>query len=92
MGTDEVSRNHTNSNLLTHSINVYGDFRWYKPESARALFVKGRLLRDSGSAVEGQALLRRAVERRRELVPGDDRPEPNLTEADFDSLIYYYSR
>ncbi|KAL8939352.1 MAG: hypothetical protein Q9211_002782 [Gyalolechia sp. 1 TL-2023] len=56
------------------------------------LFTKGRLLKAMGNVVEGGAQLTRAMEIRREIVPNDHRTVDQLTDQDFDELVWYYSR
>jgi len=80
------------SQLLEQSIKVYRDIRWYKPQAARSAFMKGRLLKVMGNTVEGDAQLARAMELRREIVPDDRRTVDQLTDHDFDELVWYYSR
>jgi len=80
------------SQLLEQSIKVYRDIRWYKPQAARSSFMKGRLLIAMGNIVEGDAQLKRAMELRREIVPDDHRTVDQLTDQDFDELVWYYSR
>jgi hypothetical protein len=78
--------------LLEQSIKVYRDIRWYKPQAARSSFMKGRLLKAMENIVEGDAQLTRAMELRREIVPDDHRTVDQLTDQDFDELVWYYSR
>lgn len=80
------------SQLLEQSIKVYRDIKWYKPQAARSFFTKGRLLKAMGNIAEGNAQLTRAMELRREIVPDDLRTEDQLTDQDFDELVWYYSR
>jgi hypothetical protein len=80
------------SQLLEQSIKVYRDIRWYKPQAARSSFMMGRLLKAIGNIVEGDAQLKRAMELRREIVPDDHRTVDQLTDQDFDKLVWYYSR
>lgn len=42
--------------------------------------------------VEGDALINRAMEIRKEVAPGDKRPEEDLVDSDWDQLVFYYSR
>ncbi|KAL9030920.1 MAG: hypothetical protein Q9196_000994 [Gyalolechia fulgens] len=78
--------------LLEQSLKVYRDVRWYKPQAARSAFTKGRLLKAMGNVVEGGAQLTRAMEIRREIVPNDHRTVGQLTDQEFDELVWYYSR
>lgn len=80
------------SRLLDQSLKVYGDIRWYKPQAARSAFMKGRLLKQVGNEVEGDAQLEQAMRLRKEILPDDDRPEEQLSDYDFDVVVYYYSR
>lgn len=80
------------SRLLEQSLKVYGDIRWYQPQASRSAFMKGRLLRDRGNEVEGDAQLEKAMKIRKMIAPGDRRSWDQLSDADFDSLVYYYSR
>jgi hypothetical protein len=82
----------SNSTLLEQSLRVYGDIWWFKPQAARSAFMRGRLLKSLGNEVEGKALLKRAMDLRREIVPEDLRTEDQLTDEDFDKAVYYYSR
>lgn len=54
--------------------------------------MKGNLLTKMGNTVEGNAQIERAMEIRRELVPDDGRTSDQLTDEDFDKVVYYYSR
>ena len=54
--------------------------------------MKGKLLKDMGNDTEAEAQLDRAMRLRKELVPGDHRTRDQLTNMDFDRLVYYYSR
>lgn len=54
--------------------------------------MKGRLLNKIGNVVEGNAQIERAMEIRRKIVPNDKRTKDQLTDEDFDSVVYYYSR
>lgn len=45
-----------------------------------------------GNAVEGNLLLDKAMQLRKELVPNDHRSEEQLVDNDFDILVYYFSR
>jgi hypothetical protein len=74
------------------SINAYGDALWRQAQVARSSWKKGRLLRDMGRLVEGDAYLEKAMRIRHELVPDDDREEKELMDQDWDKLIFYYSR
>jgi hypothetical protein len=80
------------SQLLEQNIKVYRDIRWYKPQAARSSFMKGRLLKAMVSIVEGDAHLTRAIGLRREIGPDDHRTVNQLTDQEFDELVWYYSR
>lgn len=54
--------------------------------------MKGRLLKKMGSGVEGRAELDQAMRLRKEILPDDDRSEEQLSNYDFDIVVYYYSR
>lgn len=54
--------------------------------------MKGKLLRDLGDTTGGDAQLDRALNLRRENVRGDERTWDQLSNADFDEVVYYYSR
>ncbi|KAK0622079.1 hypothetical protein B0T17DRAFT_509362 [Bombardia bombarda] len=78
--------------LLDQSLKVYGDIRWYKPQTARSAFMKGNLLKRLGNTIEGEALLAQAMQLRSEIVPDDKRTADQLSDVDFDKEVYYYSR
>lgn len=54
--------------------------------------MKGRLLKQMGNGVEGDAQLDQAMRLRKEILPYDDRSEEQLSDYDFDVMVYYYSR
>ncbi|KAF2242058.1 hypothetical protein BU26DRAFT_571299 [Trematosphaeria pertusa] len=80
------------SKLLDEAIEAYGDIPRYRPTAARALWRKGRLLRETRRHLEAEGFLREAMRVRREIVPEDERGEGELKEEDWDALVDYYSR
>ncbi|KAI9708157.1 MAG: hypothetical protein M1820_004111 [Bogoriella megaspora] len=78
--------------LLDEAISGFGDQPWYVANKARALWRKGRLLRDTGRGLEAQGLLDEAMRIRHELAPEDKRSEKELDEDDWSKLIYWHSR
>jgi len=54
--------------------------------------MNGKLLRDMGNEIEAKTQLDRAMRLRRRILPDDHRTEEQLTDLDFDVLVYYYSR
>ncbi|KAI9653617.1 MAG: hypothetical protein M1821_006964 [Bathelium mastoideum] len=88
-GRDDVS---TFDALLSQSIKIYGNLLWFKPEAARASWKKGRLKAQMGNHVEADELLRRAMRLRKELRPDDSRSEVDLSDRDWDILIWPHQR
>jgi hypothetical protein len=72
-----------------------GDIPWHKPSQARVRWKLGRLLQSLGGQENGKEameLLDRAMQLRHEIAPEDDRREPELTDEDWNSLIYINHR
>ncbi|EFX00266.1 nb-arc and tpr domain containing protein [Grosmannia clavigera kw1407] len=61
-------------------------------QAARALWTKGRALRMMGNEQDSGQLFREAIERRHKLVPGDRRSINELSDNDWTSLVFYWSR
>lgn len=83
------------SELLKKSNAFAGDIPWFKPSAARGAWKLGRTLQAEGGTEnekKSKVELSRAMRLRRELDPKDDRKEPELTDADWDSLVFYYYR
>ena len=78
--------------MFQQSFKVYKDILWDRPQDSRTAFSQGRLLRSLGNVVEGDLLIDRAIELRKQLVPNDHRLEERLVDRDFDILVYYFYR
>ncbi|KAK7419372.1 hypothetical protein QQX98_003324 [Neonectria punicea] len=81
--------------LLEKCVSFYGDVPWNKPQSARCLWKLGRTLQVEGgddNETEGSKLLEQAMKLRHELAPDDKREEPELTDQDWDDLVFYFFR
>jgi len=67
----------------------------YKPELARSTFLKANVLflqnKDDSVHVDEVALFEKAVRMLQELGKGADKDAGDLTEADFDDLITFWS-
>ncbi|KAK9776213.1 putative NB-ARC domain-containing protein [Seiridium cardinale] len=77
---------------FNRALDVYGDRSVYAPEKARAFFQRGRLLRILGQAAEAQKDEDNCLALFREIRPDDKRPLHELSDADFDKLIVFWSR
>jgi biotin synthase-related radical SAM superfamily protein len=73
-------------------MKAFGDAPWRKAQTARVLWKKGKVARGDGNGAEGDALINRAMEIRKEVAPDDKRPEEQLTDADWNNIVFYYSR
>lgn len=81
------------SSLLRKCVAFPGDVPWYKADLGRYCWKLGRALQASGrGGSEARELLERSMVIRRDLVPHDDRPESELTDSDWDELIYILYR
>lgn len=72
-----------------------GDIPWHRPSTARAHWKLGRVLQAQGGQENGKEAMRlldRAMQLRHEIAPDDNRREPELTDEDWDSLIYINHR
>ncbi|KAI9664019.1 MAG: hypothetical protein M1821_007510 [Bathelium mastoideum] len=76
---------------LEGALVAYKD-EYHKPQIARALWKKGLLAKSVGNTIEGDILLTRAIKLRRELQPDDKRPLEELTDKDWDNLVFYWHR
>ncbi|KAF2686728.1 hypothetical protein K458DRAFT_386686 [Lentithecium fluviatile CBS 122367] len=85
----------SNRKLLEKIVTFIGEDQWFKSVAARADWKLGRtLMREGGNDNEDEAqiLLERAMRIRHELVPDDDRKEEDLTDADWDNIVFYLFR
>ncbi|CAO2647526.1 Nn.00g084480.m01.CDS01 [Neocucurbitaria sp. VM-36] len=81
--------------LLEKVVSFVGEDAWFKAIAARGNSKLGRtLLREGGDDNEDEAriVLDRAMSLRHELVSDDDREEEDLTDDDWDSLVFYLFR
>ncbi|KAG8362497.1 hypothetical protein FVEN_g60 [Fusarium venenatum] len=79
--------------LLRKCVAFPGDVPWYKADLGRYCWKLGRALQASGnSGSETRELLKRSMDIRHDLVPNDDREEDELTDSDWDELIYVLYR
>ncbi|KAI1278576.1 tetratricopeptide repeat domain-containing protein [Xylaria sp. FL0933] len=77
---------------LDRALTIYGDFPWYKRESARSSFLRGIHLVSLGgedNVEQGKRWIHRAEVIRKEILP--DEPPKELEPKDFDSLICFWS-
>lgn len=80
--------------LLDKTIQFYGSIPWYKPQAARGMWKRGRVLIALGgeeNEKKGTELLRKSMALRRELTD-DEREEPGLGDEDWDVLVFYFWR
>ncbi|KAI0875968.1 P-loop containing nucleoside triphosphate hydrolase protein [Hypoxylon argillaceum] len=83
------------SDLLRKCVAFAGDVPWYKAEAARARWKLGhtlQALKGRENEEEARELLGKAMGLRHELDPDDEREEPELSDDDWDKLVYYYYR
>ncbi|GAP89361.1 putative tetratricopeptide repeat domain-containing protein [Rosellinia necatrix] len=74
------------------ALTIYGDFPWYKRESARSSFLRGVHLVSMGgedNLEQGKRWIHRAEVLRKEILPNE--PPKELEPKDFDSLICFWS-
>ena len=82
--------------LLDQALKIYRDREYYDPEKARALYKKGKLLqhvaregnKNKKSLNEALDLYRRLKKEKGDFRRGID----ELTDADFDDLIVFWSK
>ncbi|KAJ8128277.1 hypothetical protein O1611_g5357 [Lasiodiplodia mahajangana] len=83
------------SDLLRKCIAFAGDVPWYKAEAARATWKLGHTLQALKGRVneeDARVLLGTAMRLHHELEPYDERGESELSDDDWDQLVYYYYR
>ena len=78
--------------LLDQALKVYGDRPGYEPERARTLYKKGQLLITLDKGDEAQAVLRSCFNSYRDAVPGNSRTLEELTTADFERPVIFWSK
>lgn len=79
--------------LLEQARKVYQrELHHYGPELARTHYKVGQLLQLKGDGIGARGSFSRAWETRKELVKDDDRDASELQEADYDSMIMYWTR
>ncbi len=64
----------------------------FLPELARTTFLKARLAMQSGDEQEATRLFKLAKDRRSRVPYAPAKPDASLKEADFDSLVTFFSR
>jgi ATP:corrinoid adenosyltransferase len=82
--------------LLDQALKIYGDREYYDPEKARALYKKGKSLqhvvmegnKSNKSLNEALGLHRKLKKEKADFRRGVD----ELTDADFDDLIVFWSK
>jgi hypothetical protein len=82
--------------LLDQALKIYGDRDYYSPEKARASYKKGKLLKALGEqGRHSEMFLDKAWVLREKLTKknsGLKRSIDELTDADFDDLIVFWSK
>ncbi|KAF2810563.1 uncharacterized protein BDZ99DRAFT_386857, partial [Mytilinidion resinicola] len=77
---------------LEDAISAYINITYQKPQIARVFWKKGVLMKGSGNNLEGDTLLEKAMQLRKEFAPEDRRPVEELADKDWDELVFYWSR
>jgi hypothetical protein len=82
--------------LLDQALKIYGDREYYDPEKARALYKKGTLPQHVvGKGIKSKKTLNEALDLYRKLKKEKAdfrRGIEELTDADFDDLIVFWSK
>lgn len=81
-----------NSDNLDCAITAFMAGPDREAQAARALWKKGRLLRDLGRDTESRESLEKAMNLRKELAPSDEREVEELGDEDWTTLVFYWSR
>jgi hypothetical protein len=64
----------------------------HKPEIARTTFLKSKILKMLGEVKEAERCRQDAILRRKQIAGAPSRPDDDLTEEDFDTLVMFWSR
>jgi hypothetical protein len=84
---------HVACQLLDRALKIWEmDKETYGPEIARAAFLKARALMQIGQYALARDLAGFAADARRRLYYDPERRDQDLTEADFDHLVMFWSR
>ena len=78
--------------LLDRALGIWGDWPWFKNESARSSFLQGTHLLSTGlekNVEMGNYWVERAKLLRREILPEEEPKELEI--ADFDGLVCFWS-
>ncbi|KAM3476171.1 hypothetical protein MY8738_007067 [Beauveria namnaoensis] len=78
--------------LINQALKVFSGRRQYRQELARSTYKASQVSRAMGNNSKAEAELQEAFQLRRALLPGDRRGNDELTEADFDNLVVFWSR
>ncbi|EGX95344.1 NB-ARC and TPR domain protein [Cordyceps militaris CM01] len=78
--------------LINQALEVFGGRRQYQQELARSTYKASQVSRAMGNNDKAEEQLQEACQLRRALIPGDRRGNDELNEADFDSLVVFWSR
>ncbi|KAG5772055.1 hypothetical protein H9Q72_001668 [Fusarium xylarioides] len=74
------------------AIDVFTSAPHRESQAARALWQKGRVLKEFGDELQSKQVFGKAMELRRKLAPKDARKIDDLEEDDWTKLIIYWSR
>ena len=81
-----------NRDYLDRALGIWGDRSWFKNESARTSFLRGKHLQQMGGSENfenGSRWIQRAIALRREVGVSDGDKE--LDTQDFDDLVCFWS-
>lgn len=73
-------------------MKIFSSRPYYKNELARTTYKKGQMLLAMGEEWGASELFQEAFRLRQALVPRDTRSIEELSEADFDQLVIFWSR
>jgi hypothetical protein len=78
--------------LLDQALRAYGDREAYRPEKARAMFKRAKVLRLLGRKDEAEEELEASGKLYQEIRPKDTRRVEDLKDEDFDKTVVFWSR
>lgn len=78
--------------LLDQALKTYGDRYVFKPEKARAIFKRSKVLRLLQREDEAEAALNESWKLYQEIRPADQRTAEQLCDTDFDKIVVFWSR
>lgn len=77
---------------ILHAEKIFASRSHYQQELARTEYRKARILLQQGKTKDADVIASRAHQRRRKIIRKDERVLEDLSEADFDDLIIFWSR